>query len=62
MILCLFYFSGLSGEGQHQDCRIKRKQAIDENAKSGVKDAFIPECEGEDFRQVQCYQVGQFSR
>jgi len=46
--------SGLGGGGQ--DCRIARKQAIDENARSGVRDAFIPECDGGDFRQVQCYQ------
>ena len=49
--------SGLGGGGQDQDCRIARKQAIDENARSGVRDAFIPECDGGDFRQVQCYQV-----
>ena len=57
--------SGLGGGGhggQDQDCRIARKQAIDENARSGVRDAFIPECDGGDFRQVQCYQVSYKNR
>ena len=49
--------TGLGG-GKHQDCQIARKQAIDESARSGVKDAFIPECdESGDFRPVQCYKV-----
>ena len=50
--------TGLGGGngGQHQDCQIARKQAEDES--SGVKDAFIPECdESGDFRPVQCCKV-----
>ena len=50
--------TGLGVGGQHQDCQIARKQTIDESARSGVKDAFIPECdESGDFRAVQCYKV-----
>ena len=47
------------GAGHLMDCKSKHQQAIQESIKSGVSNAFIPECDTNgDYHPIQCYKVG----
>ena len=54
--------AALSGH-EPLDCSIAHQQAIEESIRSGISNAFIPECAGNgDYLPVQCYKVVVFCR